>query len=146
MCLSFYYQINFKWTSRSFRLISILYQLKTVTTNVYSTMALILSMQVDKKLFEQALLKLNREEFVEIFLDHGFLIHKYLNHKKYKLLYEKADDREFFVSICQEKVLGQIGVSTCYIATITLTPEVIKTSLMGLQYPIYIKIYRNNSS
>lgn len=104
------------------------------------------SMQVDKKLFEQALLKLNREEFVEIFLDHGFLIHKYLNHKKYKLLYEKADDREFFVSICQEKVLGQIGVSTCYIATITLTPEVIKTSLMGLQYPIYIKIYRNNSS
>lgn len=110
-------------------------------------MALILSMQVDKKLFEQALLKLNREEFVEIFLDHGFLIHKYLNHKKYKLLYEKADDREFFVSICQEKVLGQIGVSTCYIATITstLTPEVIETSLMGLQYPIYIKIYRNNS-
>uniref|UniRef100_K1QLE0 Protein ced-11 n=1 Tax=Magallana gigas TaxID=29159 RepID=K1QLE0_MAGGI len=66
--------------------------------------------KVDKKLFEQALLKLNREEFVEIFLDHGFLIHKYLNHKKYKLLYEKADDREFFVSICQEKVLGQIGV------------------------------------
>lgn len=109
-------------------------------------MALILSMQVDKKLFEQALLKLNREEFVEIFLDHGFLIHKYLNHKKYKLLYEKADDREFFVSICQEKVLGQIGVSTSYIATITLTPEVIKTSLMGLQYPIYIKIYRDNSS
>lgn len=109
-------------------------------------MALILSMQVDKKLFEQALLKLNREEFVEIFLDHGFLIHKYLNHKKYKLLYEKADDREFFVSICQEKVLGQIGVSTCYIATITLTPEFIETSLMGLQYPIYIKIYRNNSS
>lgn len=120
MCLSFYYQINFKWTFRSFRLISILYQLKTVTTNVYSTMALILSLQVDKKLFEQALLKLNREEFVEIFLDHGFLIHKYLNHKKYKLLYEKADDREFFVSICQEKVLGQMGVSTCCIATTVL--------------------------
>lgn len=120
MCLSFYYQINFKWTFRSFRLISILYQLKTVTTNVYSTMALILSLQVDKKLFEQALLKLNREEFVEIFLDHGFLIHKYLNHKKYKLLYEKADDREFFVSICQEKVLGQMGVSTCCIASTVL--------------------------
>ncbi|XP_022323165.2 transient receptor potential cation channel subfamily M member-like 2 isoform X2 [Crassostrea virginica] len=66
--------------------------------------------RVDKKLFEQALLKLNREEFVEIFLDHGFLIHKYLNHKKYKLLYEKAEDREFFISICLEKVLGQIVV------------------------------------
>ena len=67
-------------------------------------------LQVDKKLFEQALLKLNREEFIEIFLDHGFLIHKYLNHKKYKLLYEKAEDREFFISICLEKVLGQIVV------------------------------------
>ncbi|XP_061163971.1 transient receptor potential cation channel subfamily M member 1-like [Saccostrea echinata] len=64
--------------------------------------------KVDKKLFEQALLKLDREEFVEIFLDQGFLIHKYLNHKKYKLLFEKAEDREFFVSVCLEKVLGQI--------------------------------------
>lgn len=115
-------------------------------TNVYSTMTLVLSTQVDKKLFEQALLKLNREEFVEIFLDHGFLIHKYLNHKKYKLLYEKADDREFFVSICQEKVLGQMGVSISCIDTNTLIPEARETLLMGwctvFTYTVQIHVHK----
>ncbi|KAK3100700.1 hypothetical protein FSP39_023943 [Pinctada imbricata] len=63
--------------------------------------------KVSKHLFEQALLKKDREDFVEIFLDQGMQVHKYLNHKKLKLLFERAEDREFFVSICMDKVLGK---------------------------------------
>ncbi|KAJ8317915.1 hypothetical protein KUTeg_003006 [Tegillarca granosa] len=52
--------------------------------------------RVDKDVFEKALLKKDREEFVEMFLDQGIQVHKYLNHKKLKLLFERAEDREFF--------------------------------------------------
>jgi hypothetical protein len=33
-------------------------------------------LDVDKAMFEKALLKKNREEFIEIFLDQGFQIHR----------------------------------------------------------------------
>ncbi|KAL5012942.1 hypothetical protein ScPMuIL_011493 [Solemya velum] len=63
--------------------------------------------RVDKELFEQALLKSDREEFVTMFLEQGFQVHRYLNHKKLKLLFERAEDQEFFDTICLECALGK---------------------------------------
>jgi hypothetical protein len=63
-------------------------------------------LEVDKMMFEKALLKKNREEFIEIFLDQGFQIHQFLNHFKMFLLFEKCEDREFFLSVCIGKGLG----------------------------------------
>ena len=63
-------------------------------------------LDVDKAMFEKALLKKNREEFIEIFLDQGFQIHRFLNHIKMFLLFDKCEDREFFLTVCVEKGLG----------------------------------------
>lgn len=63
-------------------------------------------------MFEKALLHKDREEFIELFLSQGVKVHKFLNHKKLKLLFEKAEDREFFVNVCLEGVLGITMVSS----------------------------------
>ena len=62
-------------------------------------------------MFEQSLLKKDREELIELFLAQGVRVHKFLNHKKLKLLFEKAEDREFFLNVCMEQVLGLFLVS-----------------------------------
>lgn len=62
--------------------------------------------EVDKLMFEKALLKKNREDFIEIFLDQGFQIHHFLNHIKMFMLFEKCEDREFFLTVCIGKGLG----------------------------------------
>ncbi|XP_033743506.1 transient receptor potential cation channel subfamily M member 7-like [Pecten maximus] len=62
--------------------------------------------KLNKELLEKALLKTDREEFVDLFLDHGIQIHKFLNHKKFKLLFERPEDREFFTTICLEGALN----------------------------------------
>ncbi|WAQ99063.1 TMP2L-like protein, partial [Mya arenaria] len=64
--------------------------------------------RIDKKMFEKALLRKDREEFIDLFLTQGIRVHKFLNHKKLKLIFEKAEDREFFYSVCIEGVLGLI--------------------------------------
>jgi len=63
-------------------------------------------LDVDKSMFEKALLKKNREEFIEIFLDQGFQVHHFLNHIKMFTLFEKCEDRDFFLTVCMEKVLS----------------------------------------
>ena len=62
-------------------------------------------------MFEQCLLKKDREELIELFLSQGVRVHKFLNHKKLKLLFDKAEDREFFLNVCLEQVLGLFLVS-----------------------------------
>ena len=62
--------------------------------------------QIDKKMFEKALLAKDREEFINLFLSQGVRVHKFLNHKKLKLLFEKAEDREFFQTVVLEGILG----------------------------------------
>jgi hypothetical protein len=64
-------------------------------------------LEVDKVMFEKALLKNNREEFIEIFLDQGFQVHRFLNHIKMFLLFEKCQDRDFFLTVCMERGLGK---------------------------------------
>ena len=67
--------------------------------------------QIDKKMFEKALLQKDREDFIDLFLSQGVKVHKFLNHKKLKQLFEKAEDREFFLNICMKEVLGITVVS-----------------------------------
>jgi len=57
-------------------------------------------------MFEKALLAKDREEFINLFLSQGVRVHKFLNHKKLKLLFEKAEDREFFQTVVLEGILG----------------------------------------
>jgi hypothetical protein len=63
-------------------------------------------LDIEKVMFEKALLKKDREEFIEIFLDQGFEIHRFLNHIKMFLLFDKCEDREFFLNVCIERVMG----------------------------------------
>ncbi|CAL1530212.1 unnamed protein product, partial [Lymnaea stagnalis] len=63
--------------------------------------------EIDEDQFEQVLLRPGREKFVELFLDRGFLLHKYLNHRRLEMLFERCVDKDFFVSICVERVLGE---------------------------------------
>ena len=70
-----------------------------------------ISPQIDKKMFEQSLIQKDREDFIDLFLSQGVRVHSYLNPKKLKYLFQKAEDREIFVSICLEGVLGITVVS-----------------------------------
>ncbi|KAK7097580.1 hypothetical protein V1264_004533 [Littorina saxatilis] len=54
-----------------------------------------------------ALLRPKREEFIALFLEHGLLIHTYLNHKRLHNLFENPADKDFFVTVCMEGVLGK---------------------------------------
>ncbi|KAH3781577.1 transient receptor potential cation channel subfamily M member-like 2 isoform X2 [Dreissena polymorpha] len=65
-----------------------------------------LKVRIDRKMFEKALLQKDREKFIDLFITQGVRVHRYLNHKKLKLLFEKAEDREFFITVCLEGMLG----------------------------------------
>ena len=69
------------------------------------------SWQVSDRVVHLALLRPNREEFVELFLERGLKIHSYLNHKRLHNLFENPADRDFFVTVCLEGVLGKTVVS-----------------------------------
>jgi len=57
-------------------------------------------------MFEAALTRQNREEFVDLFLAHGFRLHKFLTPKRLKNLFKRIHGQEFFRSVCWEGVLG----------------------------------------
>ncbi|XP_035207047.1 transient receptor potential cation channel subfamily M member-like 2 isoform X2 [Stegodyphus dumicola] len=69
--------------------------------------------KVDKAVFEQALTRPNREDFVDLFLNQGFQVHKYLTPKRLRFLFIKAQKQEFFRSVCWEGVLGH-GLTSKY--------------------------------
>ena len=73
-------------------------------------------------MFEKSLLKKDREELVDLFLSQGVRVHKFLNHKKLKLLFEKAEDKEFFLNVCMEQVLGLTLVNT-WMQVFRIIPE-----------------------
>ncbi|XP_076468214.1 transient receptor potential cation channel subfamily M member-like 2 [Babylonia areolata] len=63
--------------------------------------------KVAEHLIHMALIRPNREEFIELFLEHGWLIHTYLNHKRLHNLFENPADKDFFVTVCLEGVIGK---------------------------------------
>ncbi|KAF8770629.1 Transient receptor potential cation channel like protein [Argiope bruennichi] len=62
--------------------------------------------KIDKDIFEQAITRLNREDFVDLFLRQGFQIHKYLTPKRLRLLFLRCRRQEFFRTVCWEGALG----------------------------------------
>ncbi|KAM7305890.1 transient receptor potential cation channel subfamily M member 3-like [Ixodes scapularis] len=63
--------------------------------------------QIDREDFEYALLRPKREEFLHIFLNQGFQVHKYLSPKRLRQLFVKIQHEEFFRSVCWEGALGR---------------------------------------
>ncbi|XP_035685384.1 transient receptor potential cation channel subfamily M member-like 2 [Branchiostoma floridae] len=57
------------------------------------------NIKIPPRLFEKALLKKDREEFVELFLSQGFDPGDFLTRSRYRRLFEKADDREFIKGV-----------------------------------------------
>ncbi|XP_048243432.1 transient receptor potential cation channel subfamily M member-like 2 [Haliotis rufescens] len=66
-----------------------------------------INIKVEDHVFHQALIRTGREEFVELFLNKGFRVHRYLHHKRLHNLFENAQDKEFFIGVCLEGVLGK---------------------------------------
>lgn len=63
-------------------------------------------LKLEKSMFEAALTRPNREEFVDLFLSHGFRAHKFVTPSRLKNLFKRIHDQEFFRSVCWEGVLG----------------------------------------
>lgn len=65
------------------------------------------NLQLEKSIFEIALVRENREDFIDLFLSHGFRVHKYLTPFRLKrLLRYTLSESEFFRSVCMESILG----------------------------------------
>lgn len=64
-------------------------------------------LKLEKSMFESALTRSNREEFVDLFLSHGFRLHKFVTPKRLKNLFKRIHEQEFFRSVCWEGVLGK---------------------------------------
>ncbi len=62
--------------------------------------------EIKNALFEKAICSVDREEFVELFLDQGFYIHRYLGRNNIRVLFTKAEEQEFFVTVVLQGVLG----------------------------------------
>lgn len=63
--------------------------------------------KIDKNLFESALIRENREDFVELFLSLGFQLHRFLSPSRLIRLFKLIHDNEFFRSHCWENMLGR---------------------------------------
>ncbi|XP_078686292.1 transient receptor potential cation channel subfamily M member-like 2 [Branchiostoma floridae x Branchiostoma belcheri] len=57
------------------------------------------NIKIPSRLFEKALLKKDREEFVELFLSQGFDPANFMTRHRYRRLFEKAEDREFIKGV-----------------------------------------------
>ncbi|KAF8777652.1 Phosphatidylinositol-glycan biosynthesis class like protein [Argiope bruennichi] len=94
------------------------------------------SFKVENDVFEQTLLSKDREEFISMFLDHGFEIHKYMNSSRVITLFEKALTEDFFREVCWERILGYRRIMMLDDYFIDSDLNWIIENLMGM--PIYI--------
>ncbi|RWS26931.1 protein ced-11-like protein [Leptotrombidium deliense] len=62
--------------------------------------------RLQKDLFLAALLRPDREEFVDLFLTHGFRVHKFITPTRLRKLFKFIYNEEFFRTVCWEGVLG----------------------------------------
>lgn len=70
-------------------------------------------MQIDKDIFERALLQEGREAFVSLFLSNGFEVHRYLNANTLIKLFQYSL-KETFLEVCWEGILGNREVCFAY--------------------------------
>lgn len=66
--------------------------------------------EIKQNIFENALIRPDREEFVELFLDQGFYIHRYLGRNNIRDLFTKSDKKEFFFTVILQGILGHFTV------------------------------------
>ncbi|CAG2187502.1 unnamed protein product [Mytilus edulis] len=98
-----------RWRERAYKDLTLLLdwnRADLAQTEIFSSEN-VSKIKVDKTLFEKSLIRKDREEFVSLFLEQGYQIHKYLNHKNLKYLFERAEDSEFFSTVCLEGILGK---------------------------------------
>nr|XP_042901467.1 transient receptor potential cation channel subfamily M member 2 [Parasteatoda tepidariorum] len=62
--------------------------------------------KIEKDVFEEAILRPNRESFVDLFLNQGFQVHKYLTPRRLIYLFKRMRYQEFFQTVCWEGALG----------------------------------------
>jgi hypothetical protein len=67
--------------------------------------------EIKHAIFEKAILRLDREKFVELFLDQGFYIHRYLGRNNIRDLFERTEKRDFFTTVVLQGILGHNTVS-----------------------------------
>ena len=63
--------------------------------------------KLDKNIFESALIRPNREEFIDLFLTLGFQLHKFLSPSRLNRLFKLIHDNEFYRTHCWENMLGR---------------------------------------
>ncbi|GFY38635.1 transient receptor potential cation channel subfamily M member 2 [Trichonephila inaurata madagascariensis] len=94
------------------------------------------SFMIENDVFEQTLLSKDREEFISMFLDHGFEIHKYMNSSHVITLFENALNEDFFREVCWERLLGYRKVMMLDDYFIDSDLNWIIENLLGM--PIYV--------
>lgn len=62
--------------------------------------------KIEKGIFESALLRTDREEFIGLFLQKGLQVHKLLNCARLRNLYRKVHDEEFWQTVCWGTILA----------------------------------------
>ncbi|XP_053204968.1 transient receptor potential cation channel subfamily M member-like 2 isoform X2 [Panonychus citri] len=62
--------------------------------------------RLQKDLFQSALLRPDREEFVDLFLTNGFRLHKFITPTRLRRLFKHIYQEDFFHTVCWEGVLG----------------------------------------
>ncbi|XP_055345072.1 transient receptor potential cation channel subfamily M member-like 2 isoform X2 [Paramacrobiotus metropolitanus] len=62
-------------------------------------------MQIPDASFEAALILAGREEFVDMFMQQDFILHRYLNHLKLVKIFRRATDGKFFMDIVWQRIL-----------------------------------------
>ncbi|XP_033743894.1 transient receptor potential cation channel subfamily M member 1-like [Pecten maximus] len=68
--------------------------------------------KITHELFDRALLKKGREEFVDLFLQRDAIqVHKYLNHRKLLYLFNNLENEEFFLKVCLDGALAKASFS-----------------------------------
>ena len=67
--------------------------------------------KINHNIFKSAILRFDREQFVELFLEQGFCIHQFLNRERLRELFEKTEKRDFFVQVILQGMFGHINSS-----------------------------------
>ena len=65
--------------------------------------------EIKHAIFEHSILRKDREEFVELFLDQGFCIHRFLGRSSVRDLFTKSENKEFFITVILQGVLGHFS-------------------------------------
>ena len=65
--------------------------------------------EIKHAIFEHSILRKDREEFIELFLDQGFCIHRFLGRSSVRDLFTKSENKEFFFTVILQGVLGHFS-------------------------------------